>query len=174
MVQPIRALFAWSFDRLLPAKVAEVDERTHAPLVAIIIVTVIGVGFFAWSVWAASFFTALVLAGLAGAGVMIIMGITAIAFPYKNRQLYESSPAKIEVLGVPLCVIAGVVTILAEVLIAYFYVTDSRLGLGNPGAAVALTVGILVVGAIYYFIARAIRARQGIEIDYLFKSVPPE
>ena len=138
MVQPIRALFAWSFDRLLPAKVAEVDERTHAPLVAIIIVTVIGVGFFAWSVWAASFFTALVLAGLAGAGVMIIMGITAIAFPYRNRQLYESSPAKIEVLGVPLCVIAGVVTILAEVLIAYFYVTDSRLGLGDPGAAVAL------------------------------------
>ncbi len=174
MVQPIRALFAWSFDRLLPAKVAEVDERTHAPLVAIIIVAVIGVGFFAWSVWAASFFTALVLAGLAGAGVMIIMGITAIAFPYVNRQLYQSSPGRIDVLGVPLCVIAGVVTVAAEVVIAYFYISDSRLGLSNPGAAVVLTVGILVVGAIYYFIAKAIRAKQGIEIDYIFKSVPPE
>jgi APA family basic amino acid/polyamine antiporter len=174
MVQPIRALFAWSFDRLLPAKIAEVDERTHAPLVAIIIVAVIGVGFFAWSVWAASFFTALVLASLAGAGVMIIMGVTAIAFPYVNRQLYQSSPGRIEVVGVPLCVIAGVVTILVEAFISYFYITDSRLGLSNPGAAVALTIGILAVGVIYYYIARAIRARQGIELDYIFKSVPPE
>lgn len=174
MVQPVRALFAWSFDRLLPAKVAEVDVRTHAPLVAIVIVAVIGVGFLAWSVWAASFFAALVLAALAGAGVMIIMGVTAVAFPFVNRQLYQSSPGRIGVLGVPLCVIAGVVTILVEVFISYFYITDSRLGLSNPVGAVALTVGLLAAGAIYYFIARAVRAKQGIELDYIFKSVPPE
>jgi APA family basic amino acid/polyamine antiporter len=33
-----RNLFAWSFDRLAPAGVAEVNERLHTPVTATIIV----------------------------------------------------------------------------------------------------------------------------------------
>ena len=29
---PIRSVFAWSFDRLLPERLAEVNERTHSPV----------------------------------------------------------------------------------------------------------------------------------------------
>src|SRR5207302_434953 len=33
---PVRTIFAWSFDRILPSKLSEVNERTHAPIAAII------------------------------------------------------------------------------------------------------------------------------------------
>ena len=32
---PIRTLFAWSFDRLLPERLSDVNERTHSPVLAI-------------------------------------------------------------------------------------------------------------------------------------------
>src|SRR5947209_15328236 len=40
-----RMVFAWSFDRILPAKFAEVEERTHSPIYAIAAVTTISIGF---------------------------------------------------------------------------------------------------------------------------------
>src|ERR1700760_1568029 len=38
---PIRSFFAWSFDRLMPEKLADVNDRTHSPVVAIVTVNVI-------------------------------------------------------------------------------------------------------------------------------------
>jgi len=174
IVQPIKAIFAWSFDRVVPEKISEVNERTHSPLIAIIICGIISVGFFVWSVWGAGFFALLILAGLAGAVVMFLMGLTAIVFPYVKPELYKGSPAMIEVAGIPLCTIAGIVTVVAELFVAYIYVTDSRLGMTDPIQGLALTFGILLVGIIGYYISRAIRARQGINLDYLFKEIPPE
>ena len=36
-----RCLFAWSFDRLLPEKVAAVNDRTHSPVNATLIAVVV-------------------------------------------------------------------------------------------------------------------------------------
>jgi len=174
LVQPVKALFAWSFDRLLPAKVSEVNERTHTPLIAILICTLLGVVFFAWAVWGAGFFELLILAGLCGAVVMFLMGMTAIVFPYKKRELYQGSPARMELGGIPLCTIAGVFTVIAMLFVAYTYVTDARLGMTKPVEGLTMTFGILVGGIIYYYLCRAYRARQGINLDYLFKEIPPE
>ena len=41
---PIRSVFAWSFDRLLPEKFAEVNERTHSPVPAILLVMALVTG----------------------------------------------------------------------------------------------------------------------------------
>jgi amino acid transporter len=174
LVQPVKALFAWSFDRLLPSKVADVSERTHSPLLAIAICGVMGTVFFVWAVWGPGFFELLILAGLCGAVVMFLMGITATVFPYVKRELYQASPAKIEVGGIPLCTIAGVITIIAMLFVAYIYVTDPRLGMTKPVEGLTLTFGLLIGGIIYYYIVRAFRARQGISLDYLFKEIPPE
>ena len=47
---PIRTVFAWAFDRLLPEKLAEVNERTHSPVPAILLVMGIVTAMLAWSV----------------------------------------------------------------------------------------------------------------------------
>ena len=38
---PMRTVFAWAFDRLLPEKLADVNERTHSPVPAILTVMVL-------------------------------------------------------------------------------------------------------------------------------------
>src|SRR5207248_8359774 len=47
---PTRSLFAWSFDRLMPEKLADVNDRTHSPVIAIAVVNVIIAALAVWSV----------------------------------------------------------------------------------------------------------------------------
>ena len=47
---PIRSFFAWSFDRLMPEKLSEVDERFHSPVPAILLANVIIAALLIWSV----------------------------------------------------------------------------------------------------------------------------
>src|SRR5258706_12784926 len=63
---PVRTIFAWSFDRILPSKLSEVNERTHAPIPAIITASVIVLAILTWSLLSVSFFTLLSLGVLAG------------------------------------------------------------------------------------------------------------
>src|SRR6266496_148745 len=42
-----RSLFAWSFDRILPERLSEVNERTHSPLVANAVVLTVALGLLA-------------------------------------------------------------------------------------------------------------------------------
>ncbi len=58
---PVRTIFAWSFDRILPGKLSEVSERTHAPIPAIIVASIIVAAILAWSVLSSSFATLLSL-----------------------------------------------------------------------------------------------------------------
>jgi len=173
-LQPVKALFAWSFDRILPEKVAEVNERTHSPLYAIAICGIIGIALFVWAVAGAGFFQLLIIAAVGGNLTISITAITAIVFPYVKRDLYRASPAKMDVIGIPLCVIVGVITVISQLFLAYFYITEPRLGMTMPLQGAAVNIGFLVVGIALYYVARSIRARQGISLDYLFREIPPE
>ena len=50
-IQAIRALFAMAFDRVVPAKLGDVNERTHAPITGLIVCTIIGVVCLIWAVF---------------------------------------------------------------------------------------------------------------------------
>ena len=78
---PIRSFFAWSFDRLMPESLASVNERTHSPVVAIIVTNVIIAALVVWSVIGNQFQLVLGLIVLAGALAVIIVGVAAISAP---------------------------------------------------------------------------------------------
>jgi amino acid transporter len=89
-----RALFAWSFDRLIPEGLSEVDERTRAPLRANLIAVVLAIIMLAVVVFGPSS----LIAGLAGTEILglcltfIVVSIAAIAFPYTKKSIYIGSP----------------------------------------------------------------------------------
>ena len=101
-----------AFDRVAPAKLADVNERTHAPITGLIVCTVIGIVCLIWAIFSPSFMTVIVIAGLFGIPPITLVGISAIVFPYRLKDLYKTSAAKLEVLGIPLVVIAGVISVL--------------------------------------------------------------
>jgi amino acid transporter len=175
---PIRTVFAWSFDRLLPEKFAEVNERTHSPVPAILLVMAIVTAMLAWSVSSTDFATWLALGVLAGVVCVVIVSIAAIVFPTRRPDLYQASPANVRVLGIPVLYIVAPLSIAVMLFLTWLTLTYPALALyGNPDNwwwIPAFMGMIVVVGLAVYFIAKFVRRSQGIDIDLVYKELPPE
>jgi amino acid transporter len=175
---PIRSFFAWSFDRLMPEKLADVNERTHSPIIAIVVVNVIIAALTVWSVYSNVFQLVLGLIVLAGCLGVVIVGVAAIALPLRRPDLYRASPANLKVLGVPVLWIAAVASIGVFVALAVVSTQYPALVMnGNPSNfwwIPAWFAGLIVGGALLYYVPRLIRARRGINLSFVYKELPPE
>jgi amino acid transporter len=175
---PIRSFFAWSFDRLMPEGLANVNERTHSPINAIIVTNVIIAALVVWSVIGNQFQLVLGLIVLAGALAVIIVGIAAVSLPGRRPDLYQASPANVRFLGVPVLYIAGTLSILEFIgIIAISFINPLSVMNGNRADwwwIPAWLLGLIVGGALLYYIPRFIRAQQGVNISFVYKELPPE
>jgi amino acid transporter len=95
-----RSFFAWSFDRLMPERLAAVNERTHSPILAILVANGIIAAVVIWSVYSSAFQLVLGLIVLAGALAVIIVALAAIALPKRRPDLYQVSPANVSLFGI--------------------------------------------------------------------------
>jgi len=175
---PIRSFFAWSFDRLMPESLANVNERTHSPVNAIIVTNIIIAAFVIWSVYGNQFQLVLGLIVLAGALAVIIVGLAAIALPIRRPDLYRSSPANVRFLGVPVLYIVGTLSILEFMgMIGISFINPLSVMNGNRDDwwwIPAWLLGLIVGGCLLYYVPRMIRASQGINISFVYKELPPE
>ena len=175
---PIRSVFAWSFDRLLPEKLAEVNERTHSPVPAILLVMGLVTAMLAWSVLSTDFFTWLALGVEAGVVCVIIVAIAAILFPTRRPDLYQSSPANVKFLGFPVLYWVAPLAILVMLFLVWLTVTYPGLALaGNPDNVWQIPgfMGmIVVIGLALYYGAKFVRRSQGVDIDLVYRELPPE
>ncbi|MEI7743261.1 MAG: APC family permease [Chloroflexota bacterium] len=174
---PIRTVFAWSFDRLLPERFSQVNERFHSPVAAILLVMAIVTGMLVWSIWSTDFNTWLALGVLAGVVCIVIVAIAALMFPTRRADLYQASPANVKLAGIPVLYIVAPLAIVVMAFLVYCVLAYPPLALGSPDNAwwVPAFLGmIVVVGLAVYFIARMVRRRQGIDIDLVYKELPPE
>jgi amino acid transporter len=170
-----RAFFAWSFDRVFPQAIADVNERLHAPMKAIIFTFVLGEVFTA--IWAViPFALGWLNVTLAFVLILAIVGLTGAVFPYRNRSIYEGSPkiVKVSVGRIPVMTICGVLTVILMIAaFVYSYLTPSFSGPTSP-LALVVTTALFISGFAIYYIAKAFRSRQGINLGLVFKQVPPE
>jgi amino acid transporter len=175
--QPVRAVFAWSFDRLLPAKLADVNPRTHSPVPAILTVMGLVTAMLIWSVSATTFATWLALGVLAGVVCIVIVAVAAFMFPSRRKDLYLNSPANQKFLGIPVLRIVSPLSALVMVFLVWAVLNYPALAIGTPEHAwwvPAFIGGIVVVGLLLYYIPKMVRKSQGIDIDLVYKELPPE
>jgi amino acid transporter len=175
---PVRTIFAWSFDRILPGRLSDVSERTHAPIPAIILASLIVVGILAWSVLSSSFATLLSMGVLAGVITILCVSIAALAFPMRRPELYRNSPASTRILGIPLLPIVAVLSIAVMIGLAYLVLSYQQLGIATaqlgPLPGFIFMGALIIIGLAIFFIARLVRSRQGINLDLIYKELPPE
>ncbi|MGO8959429.1 MAG: amino acid permease [Streptosporangiaceae bacterium] len=175
---PIRSFFAWSFDRLMPEKLADVNERTHSPIIAIVVVNVIIAALTIWSVYSNVFQLVLGLIVLAGCLGVVIVAAAAIALPIRRPDLYRASPANIKLLGIPVLWIVATLSIIVFVALAVVSTQYPLLVMNGNSANFwwipAWFAGLIVVGASLYYIPKFIRARRGINVSFVYKELPPE
>jgi basic amino acid/polyamine antiporter, APA family len=170
-----RVIFAWSFDRMAPSWLADVNERTHTPVKAIIVTFVLAVAFAA--VWAfGTVATTYINSTIAWTAIFLVPSITAIVFPFRRKELFASAPeiTKKKIGGVPIVSISGAILfVLLLIAIIYGYLTPAFSG-PTTLPAIAISASFYVIGLAIFFTARAIRKRQGIDINKIYSEIPPE
>jgi amino acid transporter len=173
-----RNLVAYSVDGVLPRQFAYVSDRTHAPLVAVWSVGLGSIVFLVLYVYTHIFAT---LTGIFGFILgFCLVSIAAILFPYRLRDVFESSPVRWRVGGVPVMSIVGVLSLAACVAALVIFWKDPYAGLRNldDGSrywwGVIYNVGIFLSGFVIYFVARLVNRSRGVDIDRRFKEIPVE
>ncbi len=175
---PVRTIFAWAFDRILPEKLSEVSERTHAPVPAIITASLVVLAILTWSVLSTSFFTLLSMGVLAGVVTIVTVGVAAVVFPFRRPELFNNSPANIRLGGLPVLPIFGLLSILVALALAWVVLSYPQLGIATttsgPLNGLLFMGALVVIGLLIYLTARLVRRSQGINLDLIYSELPPE
>jgi amino acid transporter len=169
-----RSIFAWSFDRIIPSKFADISERYRSPLYAILLIAIINIIALVWYTYESATFTSLVSGSYVGFVLMfLIVMITGIVFPFAKKQFYDKSPADIKVAGVPIITIFGIVAAGLYVLLEYFFISNPLYGANAPIVFETIAISILIPMAIFA-VALYYRKKQGLNLLNVFKEIPPE
>jgi basic amino acid/polyamine antiporter, APA family len=169
-----RNIFAWSFDRVVPSKFSDVNDRFHTPVYAIALVAILqAIGLIAYTYGPPAFLSLVSGAGLAEIITFIIVAIAAIIFPFRLREIYKNSPANKNVAGIPIISIVGAVSLAFYLLLEYFYLSNPLYGANIPAVyeAIGISIGLpIVIYAISYFRNKS----RGLDMGLAFKTLPPE
>lgn len=184
-----RMIFAMAFDRLLPGKLANVNQRWHSPMNAILFVSVVSlIGaaaeadlFVRWEggllhsvinpagaigatdIWDAIFFT--------------LCALAAVFFPFRKAGIFEKSPFRA---GKWFVVGMGVAAVLGNAWLFWIIATNPHgwnlFGIRNLATAMPFlfSIALILVGlGIYQFFTRRARV-TGVELTTIFTEIPPD
>ncbi len=172
-----RVAFALAFDRVLPEQLADVNERTHAPIKALVVAIIGGLLFAYLTIYSTGFVSMTRNSVLVWAFIFTVGSIAAVCLPFRRRDLYEGSPKVIEGkwFGLPpIAVIAGISALIQGTLF-YIAATNTSINGGYDTGSILTLVGIAVVGLIAYAISRAyLKGSKGIDLSLAMRELPPE
>jgi amino acid transporter len=169
-----RVIFAAAFDRILPDRVADVSERRHVPVWALLLMLIPAVVVSALYAYTLDFRTYILDAVLVIAVTFLGTSIAAIVLPWRKRQLYENSPlARYKVAGIPLITVSGVVTGLFLAFNLWKWLADPLYAVNNRTSLYFLG-SMYLLALVIYVVARIYRARQGINLRTIHQEIPVE
>jgi len=172
IIAQTRYLFAWAFDRILPEKIASVNERFHTPIVATIIVTIgglIAAGLMSFLPNSGEFAT---LAFTMFSFGFIIPAIAAIVFPYRKKAIYENSFVGKKKFILPLLSWLGLGS--AVYLIYSTYLANQSGTLPIDSFSETMYGTIYLLGAIVLVVGYVRARSKGLPLELVFKEIPPE
>lgn len=169
----VRAIVAWSFDRVGPEPWSKISPTRHTPVVAIMFATAITVLFMALFVFTEFFSAIVILIEAAVLAWSIVLG-AGIFFPYVRPQIYEKSPiATKKIFGLPMMTVACTLGFFAAQFYFWTLFFD-EIAAGHDPKQVAIVGGIFVIGFVFYFVMKQIRKSQGVDVSLAFKEIPIE
>jgi amino acid transporter len=189
-----RMLFAMAFDRVLPESIADVNEKWHSPVKAIVATSAVAVlgaaseaglftegGIYLGDTWL-QFFNGFGLAGsnLWDAIFYASFALAAFVFPMVKPELFEKAPFKASKGVVQL--VAGL-GLLSNLFFLYIFIVNPR-AYDLPGLlaeftfakfAVWLATIIIALVAVYFYFSQKSKAKKtGVDYSTIFTEIPPE
>lgn len=169
----VRAIVAWSFDRVAPEPWARISPTRHTPVVAIIFTMFVNILFMALFVFTEFFSAIVILIEAAVLAWSVVLG-AGIFFPYMRPQIYEKSPiATKNILGLPMMTVACALGFAASQF--YFWTLWSDpVAAGHDPQQLMIVAGVFIIGFAFYFVMKQIRKSQGVDVTLAFKEIPIE
>ena len=169
-----RSMLAWSFDGVMPKWLGRVDPRTSNPVNATLVAY--GSAIFLLALYAFTPWFTVVTALLGFALTFFITCVAAIVFPYRRRELFESSDATTRFMGVPVLSLAGAAGAVGLLAIIVILLRDPSSGTNwpaNKGQVIGI-VAAFVIAAAVYFVATGLQRRRGMDIGVAYRALPRE
>lgn len=178
-----RILFAMAFDRLIPTRMANVNDRFGSPHYAMIIITIISAVFttFWW-------YVGLVYGYFNGTFALdvgyLIPGLAALLFPFIKKDLYDRTVGSLggwfkwKIGGMPLLSIGGLAILLIWGFGLYSLLNPTipytYLG-GVLPWALGTTLALIIVGWLIFEASRRYHLKKdAFDIALVYKEIPPE
>ncbi len=167
-------IFAAAFDRILPEKVADVSERRHVPVWALVLMLVPALIVSAFYAYTSTFRTWILDATLVIAVTFLGSAIAAMILPWRKKRLYESSPmARYKIGGIPLITVSGFLTAGFLIFNLYHWFTNDLYAINDPDSLVFMG-SMYLLALVVYVVAKVVRKSQGIDLGAIHKEIPVE
>lgn len=170
-----RNLFSWAFDGLLPQSLADVDERFHSPVKAVLTIGIVVALLNVLNIYLG--LSALLINIIAVMSVaFVIVALAGALFPYRRPDLWETAPAMVRtrIAGIPFITIAGVFSVAAWLFVLGVALFTPYFGLSVNFTAMAEAFAVPILAAIYYLIWSARQRSAGHDMSMLYHAIPPE
>ncbi|MDA4130714.1 MAG: APC family permease [Thaumarchaeota archaeon] len=163
IIQVSRYLFAMSFDRVLPSRLANVQPRFGTPTLVYSIFFVVVLILVALATYFYGTFVSLFGAVVATMIYFLFIGVTAIVYGARK----EKGPTK------AFFIIAGGLMTVIFLYLSYDFFAYPGVWGGNT-LAYGLAGGAFVFAILVYFVSKQYYAKKGVDISLVFKEIPPE
>jgi len=169
-----RVAFAMSMDRVLPKYLSNVNSRLHTPVLAYLTYFILG---YVLMGYIYNFVPSYIYFALAVTAVATIMytgtALGASLLPFVKKQIYQTSPiSKYKIGKIPLITLSGGIAVGFSIWMLAYYILNPGYGVSSP-LSDTLMVLIFIFWIVYYFVRRAWLKKKGIELDFVYKEVPP-
>ncbi len=169
-----RVIFAAAFDRILPERVADVSEKRHVPVWALVLMLVPSIGVSALYAYTSTFYKFILDATLVIAVTFFGTAIAAMILPWRKKQLYENSAiARYKIAGIPLITVSGFITALFLGFNLWKWFTDSNYAV-NDHTSLWFMGGMYLLALVIYVVAKVYRKSQGIDLKAIYQEIPVE
>lgn len=171
---PSKYLFAFSFDRVIPSKFADVSSRFHTPYLAIIataLIAILAEYLYSYLGYSSYFTMGTVLWGIS----YVIPGLALMVFPFVKKDLFAQAPGWVgkKVAGLPLVSLVGLLTAIGFGYVGFIAYSNPAITVANTNS-ISLLVFLIVFGFVLYFLSKYYYKSKGIDISMALKEIPPE
>jgi hypothetical protein len=104
-----------------------------------------------------------------------LVGIAAVLMPWRHPEIYRGSPADWKLLGIPVLPVVGAGCVFASFFAMFLGIYfHKELAISNAWVAATLPLMAIALAAVYYPIARRIQRSKGVDLDLVYKTIPPD
>lgn len=170
-----RVLLAMAIDRAVPAWLGKINNRSHTPLNAVLVISGGGLVVNALYSFTGWFWKLTLSIGLLMLLTYVTSCLAVLLWPRLHPESFRASPAsRYRIAGIPVAAVCAVIFICVGLFIIEQYLTVKALGVASS-VGYAFVGGTLALGVILYFVFKSYRRRkESLDLNLVYKEIPPE